>query len=153
VIFDRNAPDARLIGIEYIVSEERFRALPDDEKRLWHSHRYEVKSGTLAAPGIPERAGGRLRPGRVPARQLTTWPRALPPPRTRSSATRPAVASRSYSGPEREPRSVRMKRFFTERTVVSPIRQAGVMNWLNEPVSLAAAFNPRREPSFYRLLP
>jgi Protein of unknown function (DUF1264) len=56
VIFDRNASDARLIGIEYIVSEERFRALPDDEKRLWHSHHYEVKSGTLAAPGIPELA-------------------------------------------------------------------------------------------------
>lgn len=56
VIFDRNAPDARLIGIEYIVSEERFRALPEDEKRLWHSHRYEVKSGVLVAPGIPEMA-------------------------------------------------------------------------------------------------
>ena len=50
VIFDRNAPDARLIGIEYIVSQERFRGLPDDEKRLWHSHHYEVKSGTLTAP-------------------------------------------------------------------------------------------------------
>jgi hypothetical protein len=56
VIFDRNAPDARLIGIEYIVSEERFRRLPDDEKRLWHSHRYEVKSGILVAPGIPDLA-------------------------------------------------------------------------------------------------
>ena len=44
VIFDSNQPGARLIGIEYIVSEERFRALPDEEKRLWHSHRYEVKS-------------------------------------------------------------------------------------------------------------
>jgi hypothetical protein len=54
VIFDRNATDARLIGIEYIVSEERFRSLPDDEKRLWHSHHYEVKSGVLVAPGIPE---------------------------------------------------------------------------------------------------
>jgi hypothetical protein len=54
VIFDRNAPDARLIGIEYIISEERFRDLPEDEKRLWHSHRYEVKSGILVAPGIPE---------------------------------------------------------------------------------------------------
>jgi hypothetical protein len=54
VIFDRNAPDARLIGIEYIVSEERFRSLPEDEKRLWHSHSYEVKSGTLVAPGIPD---------------------------------------------------------------------------------------------------
>lgn len=56
VIFDRNAPDARLIGIEYIISEERFRALPDEEKQLWHSHHYEVKSGILTAPGIPELA-------------------------------------------------------------------------------------------------
>lgn len=53
VIFDRNTVDARLIGIEYIISEDRFRGLPDDEKRLWHSHHYEVKSGILTAPGIP----------------------------------------------------------------------------------------------------
>lgn len=56
VIFDRNAPDARLIGIEYIISEERFRSLPDDEKRFWHSHHYEIKSGVLTAPGVPELA-------------------------------------------------------------------------------------------------
>lgn len=56
VIFDRNAPDARLIGIEYIISRERFLDLPDDEKRLWHSHHYEVKSGILVAPGVPELA-------------------------------------------------------------------------------------------------
>ena len=56
VIFDANKPDARLIGIEYIISEERFRGLPEDEKRLWHSHHYEVKSGILQAPGIPEMA-------------------------------------------------------------------------------------------------
>jgi hypothetical protein len=29
---------------------------PDDEKRLWHSHHYEVKSGILVAPGIPDLA-------------------------------------------------------------------------------------------------
>ena len=56
VIFDRNAADARLIGIEYIISEERFRGLPEEEKRLWHSHHYEVKSGELVAPGIPDMA-------------------------------------------------------------------------------------------------
>lgn len=56
VIFDRNAADARLIGIEYIVSEQRFRELPDEEKKLWHSHHYEVSSGVLVAPGIPELA-------------------------------------------------------------------------------------------------
>jgi Protein of unknown function (DUF1264) len=56
VIFDSNKPDAGLIGIEYIISAERFRNLPEDEKKLWHSHRYEVKSGLLVAPGIPELA-------------------------------------------------------------------------------------------------
>ena len=56
VIFDRNAPDARLIGIEYITTGERFRGFPDEEKRLWHSHHHEVKSGTLIAPGIPDLA-------------------------------------------------------------------------------------------------
>lgn len=53
VIFDRNAPDARLIGIEYIVSRERFESLPEEEKPLWHSHHYEVASGILTAPGVP----------------------------------------------------------------------------------------------------
>ena len=56
IIFDSNRPGARLIGVEYIVSEERFRELPEDEKQLWHSHHYEVKSGELIAPGIPEAA-------------------------------------------------------------------------------------------------
>jgi hypothetical protein len=56
VIFDSNRPDARLIGIEYIISAERFRELPEEEKPLWHSHHYEVKSGLLMAPGIPELA-------------------------------------------------------------------------------------------------
>ncbi|HEY2263469.1 MAG TPA: OBAP family protein [Streptosporangiaceae bacterium] len=56
VIFDRNAPDARLIGIEYITTEQRFRDFPDEEKRLWHSHHHEVKSGVLVAPGIPDLA-------------------------------------------------------------------------------------------------
>lgn len=56
VIFESNKPNAKLIGIEYIISEERFRSLHDDEKRLWHSHHFEVKSGELIAPGIPELA-------------------------------------------------------------------------------------------------
>lgn len=56
VIYDSNRPNARLIGIEYIISADRFRALPAEEKRLWHSHHYEVKSGELIAPRVPERA-------------------------------------------------------------------------------------------------
>jgi hypothetical protein len=54
-IFDSNAADARLIGVEYIISERLFSGLPDDEKQLWHSHHYETTSGLLVMPGIPER--------------------------------------------------------------------------------------------------
>lgn len=57
VIYDSDRADAKLIGIEYIVSEKLFRSLPAEEKRLWHSHHYEVKSGELIAPGVPEAAG------------------------------------------------------------------------------------------------
>lgn len=60
VIFDGNTRNARLIGVEYIVSERLFRTLPEEEKRLWHSHHYEVKSGTLIAPGIPEKIERKL---------------------------------------------------------------------------------------------
>jgi hypothetical protein len=54
VIFDGNVKDAKIMGVEYIVSEKLFRGLPEEEKALWHSHVHEVKSGTLIAPGIPE---------------------------------------------------------------------------------------------------
>jgi hypothetical protein len=56
VIYDSDKPDARLIGIEYIISERLFATLPEEEKKLWHSHHYEVKSGSLIAPRIPAAA-------------------------------------------------------------------------------------------------
>ncbi|HET8696076.1 MAG TPA: OBAP family protein [Gammaproteobacteria bacterium] len=56
VIYDGNEPAAKLMGVEYIVSEQLFAALPEAEKPLWHSHVYEVKSGQLVAPGIPQLA-------------------------------------------------------------------------------------------------
>ena len=54
VLFDGNTRDANLIGIEYIVSERLFATLPDDEKASWHPHNYEILSGQLVAPGLPE---------------------------------------------------------------------------------------------------
>jgi hypothetical protein len=56
VIYDGNTKDAKLMGVEYIVSEKLFAGLPAAEKSLWHSHVHEVKSGQLIAPGIPESA-------------------------------------------------------------------------------------------------
>jgi hypothetical protein len=54
VIFDGNRSDAKLMGVEYIVTRKLFDTLPPDEKHLWHSHVHEVRSGTLIAPGIPD---------------------------------------------------------------------------------------------------
>ena len=42
------------MGVEYIISEKLFKTLDEEEKKLWHSHHYEVKSGSLIAPGIPD---------------------------------------------------------------------------------------------------
>lgn len=54
VLFDGNTRDANLIGIEYIVSERLFDGMPDQEKPYWHPHNFELLSGQLVAPGLPE---------------------------------------------------------------------------------------------------
>ncbi|WP_436892661.1 OBAP family protein [Siccibacter turicensis] len=56
VIYDGNTKDAKLMGVEYIISERLFKTLPPEEKKLWHSHQHEVKSGSLVAPGLPQAA-------------------------------------------------------------------------------------------------
>lgn len=54
VLYDGNTRDANLVGVEYIVSERLFDTLPAAERRLWHPHNYEVLSGQLVLPGLPE---------------------------------------------------------------------------------------------------
>ena len=54
VLFDGNTKQANLIGIEYIVSEALFDGLPEQEKDYWHPHNFEVLSGQLVAPGLPD---------------------------------------------------------------------------------------------------
>lgn len=54
VIYDGNGEDAKLMGVEYIITERLFKTLDDEDKKLWHSHHHEVKSGTLIAPGLPD---------------------------------------------------------------------------------------------------
>ncbi|HEY6729185.1 MAG TPA: OBAP family protein [Polyangiaceae bacterium] len=56
VIFDGNTQDSNLIGIEYIISERLFESLPTDEKKRWHPHNYEILSGQLMLPGVPDMA-------------------------------------------------------------------------------------------------
>lgn len=52
-LFDGNGTNARLNGIEYIISEKLFDTLPAAERASWHPHNAEILSGQLVAPGIP----------------------------------------------------------------------------------------------------
>ena len=56
VLFDGNTRDARLMGIEYIISEKLYATLPAEERSYWHPHNYEILSGQLRMPGLPDAA-------------------------------------------------------------------------------------------------
>ncbi|CEJ58696.1 Putative DUF1264 domain protein [Penicillium brasilianum] len=56
LIYDSPKPNARLLGVEYMVSPRIFKTLPPEERKLWHTHEFEVKSGLLIMPtpkGMP----------------------------------------------------------------------------------------------------
>lgn len=59
-LYDANTRDANLNGIEYIISEKLFETLPTEERQYWHPHNYEILSGQLVAPGLPELASKEL---------------------------------------------------------------------------------------------
>ncbi|KKA22755.1 DUF1264 domain protein [Rasamsonia emersonii CBS 393.64] len=57
LIYDTSNAGARLIGVEYMISPQLYNELPQEERELWHSHLYEVKSGMLIMPapaGTPQ---------------------------------------------------------------------------------------------------
>ncbi|KAF7840372.1 oil body-associated protein 2C-like [Senna tora] len=56
-VYDSDDSNARLIGIEYIISDKIFDTLPPEEQKLWHSHAYEIKSGIWVNPRVPELVG------------------------------------------------------------------------------------------------
>ncbi len=56
VLFDGNTAEARMMGVEYIISERLYATLPAEEKPYWHPHNYEILSGQLRMPGLPDAA-------------------------------------------------------------------------------------------------
>lgn len=64
-LFDGNARNANLTGIEFIISERLFLTLPEAERQYWHPHNGEILSGQLVAPGIPEAAEKELMRGKM----------------------------------------------------------------------------------------
>lgn len=67
VIYDSRSGNQKLLGTEYIISDEQYRKLPDKEKRYWHPHAYEILSGQLIAGDMPDQ-GDAMFPGLI-----TTW--------------------------------------------------------------------------------
>ena len=54
ILYDSPDKSARLIGVEYLISRRLFDTLPAAERAYWHSHKFEVESGMLQMPGLPE---------------------------------------------------------------------------------------------------
>jgi hypothetical protein len=54
ILYDGNTADSRMMGIEYIVSEKVYDGLPSEEKAYWHPHNFEILSGQLRMPGLPD---------------------------------------------------------------------------------------------------
>lgn len=80
VLFDGTGANAKLLGVEYVISDAAYRALPEAEKKYWHPHTYEVLSGGLVAPGMPE-----AQEKEFMGKLLTTWGKAWhtwPDPKT-----------------------------------------------------------------------
>lgn len=75
VIYDGKGPGAKLLGIEYLVSDEQYQKLPASEKKYWHPHAYEIISGQLIAADLPKQ-GDDLFKGLIKSWGKTwhTWP-------------------------------------------------------------------------------
>jgi len=53
LIYDGNNPNARVIGVEYVITDKLFQTLSAEEKKFWHDHDSEVDTGLLILPGLP----------------------------------------------------------------------------------------------------
>ncbi len=75
VIYDSRGPNPKLLGTEYIIGDETYRKLPDEEKKYWHPHAYEILSGQLIAADMPNQ-GDDIFPGLIKTWGKTwhTWP-------------------------------------------------------------------------------
>ncbi|KAK2764517.1 hypothetical protein FQN54_009212 [Arachnomyces sp. PD_36] len=58
LLYDSPKANAKLLGVEYMITPRLFETLPSEERKLWHTHEYEVKSGMLImpAPLVPSSA-------------------------------------------------------------------------------------------------
>jgi hypothetical protein len=76
IVYDSPGKNARILGVEYIISDRIYRSLPDEEKRYYHPHAYEILSGQLVAPDLSRKDEKELLKGLVRTWGKTwhTWP-------------------------------------------------------------------------------
>jgi hypothetical protein len=74
-LFDGNTAEARLMGIEYIISEKLYTGLAPEERAYWHPHNFEILSGQLRLPGLPDAAEKEALKGKINSYGKTwhTW--------------------------------------------------------------------------------
>lgn len=75
IIYDRRGKGAKLLGIEYIISDAIYRKLPQEEKKYYHPHAYEITSGQLILPNEADQ-GDKALAGliRTWGKTWHTWP-------------------------------------------------------------------------------
>ena len=75
-LYDKDKGDAKLIGVEYVISDELFQKLPPKEKAYWHPHGYEISAGLLTFTGIKKDCEKKLVKGlhNTWGKVWQTWP-------------------------------------------------------------------------------
>lgn len=51
-LYDSDDADARLVGVEVIVSPKMFKSFSAEEKKLWHYHKEEIPKVDISLPGL-----------------------------------------------------------------------------------------------------
>ncbi|MDO8636847.1 MAG: DUF1264 domain-containing protein [Dehalococcoidia bacterium] len=54
-LFESDEPNAKLIGVETIISPQLYAALPDAEKTNWHYHKTEIPLSEATLPDLNEK--------------------------------------------------------------------------------------------------
>jgi Protein of unknown function (DUF1264) len=56
-LYDSDAPDARLVGVETVVDAATWAKFPEAEKKMWHYHKTEIPKVSATFPDLsPEEA-------------------------------------------------------------------------------------------------
>ena len=76
VLYDSDRGNAKLIGVEYVVSEDIYQTLPAEEKKYWHPHEYEIRPRLLTTPGLQADCEKKLLKGLLKSwgKVWHTWP-------------------------------------------------------------------------------